>query len=93
MAAEIEAIARAWMLHTGWTETQVLCAKQQTHENSGCFREGNDWDCSNERGGSNHAAWDALIEACEMANVAVEALQSIGYLEPVETLSAHERTP
>lgn len=78
MAAEIEAIARAWMLHTGWTEAQILRAEQETHEKSGCERVGDGWNCRNERYGSNHPAWDALREACDMANVAVEALESLG---------------
>lgn len=81
MSAEVEAIARAWMMHQGHTDNQVLLAEQQTHENSGCDREDNAWNCDrNACGGSNHPEWDALREACEMANVAIDALQSIGSL-------------
>jgi hypothetical protein len=86
VSVEIEAIARAWMAHQGYTEEQVLAAEQQTHQNSGCDREGDGWNCTDENGASLHPASDALNEACEMANVAVAALESIGYLQPQRNL-------
>jgi hypothetical protein len=78
MAADIEAIARAWMAHQGYTDDEVLQAEQQTCQSSGCELQGYDYDCSDEEGKSNHPLADALHEACAMANVAVEALKSIG---------------
>lgn len=82
MAAEIEAIARAWMTHLGYTDDQVITAEQQNCKNSGCEREDTWWNCFNERGESNHPLADALEEACAMARVAVEALESIGWTAP-----------
>lgn len=78
MAAEIEAIARAWMAHQGYTEAEVAVAEQATHQQYGCEHTGLGYNCTDENGNSRHPIWDALYEACEMANVAVEALQSIG---------------
>jgi len=79
VAAEIEAIARAWMAHQGYTQEQIN-AIANSHEAYGCDREGEQWNCFDEDGKSLHPDWDDLSVACEMANVAVEALQSIGYL-------------
>jgi hypothetical protein len=79
MASEIEAIARAWMAHQGYTDDEVN-AVSNNHDSYGCEVEGMVWNCHDENGNSNHPVWDALCVACEMANVAVEALQSIGYL-------------
>lgn len=80
MAAEIESIARAWMEHQGYTWEQVLLAEQQTCQNSGCELEGYNWNCHDDNGNSNHPESDALYEACDMARVAIEALESIGYV-------------
>lgn len=81
MAAEIEVIARAWMEHQGYTEDEVN-AVSNNHDSYGCEAEGMQWNCHDENGNSNHPVWDALEVACEMARVAVEALESIGWLPP-----------
>jgi hypothetical protein len=60
MAADIEAIARAWMAHQGYTDDEVLQAEQQTCQSSGCELQGYDYDCSDEEGKSNHPLADAL---------------------------------
>lgn len=86
MAAEIKAIARAWMLHQGYTDEQVNRAEIQSHSDAGCDYDGyGTWDCHLEDGTPRHPVRDALDEACDMANVAVEALESIGYLERTTT--------
>jgi hypothetical protein len=72
---EIEAIAHAWMAHQGYTEEQILLADRQTHHNSGCQRLDDGWDCINMFGNSHHPERDTLIEACDMARVAVDALE------------------
>lgn len=80
MAAEIEAIARAWMAHQGYTEQDVLTAEQQTCQNMGCEFDGQQWDCYyGEDGESPHPLGDALTEACAIARVAVEALEGLGW--------------
>jgi hypothetical protein len=80
MANEIEAIARAWMAHQGYTVEQIERAEIQSHGDAGCGYDGyGTWDCYHEDGTSRHPIWDALSEAAEMANVAVAALASIGW--------------
>lgn len=78
-ATEIEAIATAWLDHQGYT-AEAIAAAPLSHEKAGCDLEGMSWNCWNEFGESLHPVWDAVCVAGEMANVAVEALQSIGYL-------------
>lgn len=78
MSAEVEAIARAWMLHQGYTHEEIAIGEAQSHELSGCTFDGTNWDCADEDGESFHPQMDALVEACSMANVAIEALESIG---------------
>jgi hypothetical protein len=87
MAAEIETIARAWMAHQGYTDDEVngVCGNavsSTTHWAHGCEFEGDTWNCIDDDGKSRHPVWDALQEACDMANVAVKALESIGWLGP-----------
>jgi hypothetical protein len=71
---DVQAIAYAWMRHQGHTDADIETAEQQTHQNSECEFTGQGWDCVNEDGKSRHPLSDALDEACEMANVALEAL-------------------
>ncbi|MBM4548712.1 hypothetical protein GS445_02985 [Rhodococcus hoagii] len=92
MRAEIEAIARAWMAHQGYTEDDISVAETDKHEASGC-----DWcpnhmsrDCTDEDGRPRHPYWDALEEACEMARIAVDALESIGSLNAYEATGGAE---
>lgn len=74
MSADIEAIAKAWMTHQGYTPDDIEVAETDTHENRGCYFDGTSWYCFDEYGNSNHPAWDVLEEATEMARVAIEAL-------------------
>jgi hypothetical protein len=75
VAAEIEALARAWMLHQGYTDEQVD-AIATSHSAYGCERENDGWNCRDEEDNSLHPDWDELVVACEMANVAIVALRS-----------------
>lgn len=79
MAAEIEAIARAWIQHLGYGDIDTI---PTDHTVYGCGIWHGDWDCYDEEGNSRHPLWDALVEACDMANVAVETLESIGWVGP-----------
>lgn len=78
MSVEVEAIAKAWMAHQGYTAEEIAEAEIATHESSGCERDGVDWICFDEYDKSNHLAWDALEEAIGMAHVAIEALELMG---------------
>lgn len=83
MSAGVEAIAKAWMRHQGYTEDDIAVAETDTHQASGCEFCTNHmtWDCIDpETNQSRHPMWDALDEAVEMANVALEALESVGSL-------------
>lgn len=84
MSAIVEAIARAWMKHQGYTEAEVLEAETQecTEE---CRSDGGPLagggilrHCWDEDGNSRHPLRDELSSACEFANVAIEAIESIG---------------
>lgn len=74
----VEAVANAWMRHQGYTEAQVdRAAAIQSHSDAGCGFDGFDWDCRYEDGESRHPVLDALVEATDMANVAIETLAQL----------------
>ena len=74
MSSDVEAVARAWMYHQGYSKDEVDIAEQATHQQYGCEYQSQGYDCTDENGNSRHPIWDALYEASEMANVAIEAL-------------------
>lgn len=76
MSADVEAIAKAWMAHQGYSPDDIEVAETDTHEARGCYFAGTSWCCFDEYGNSNHPAWDVLEEATEMARVAIEALEA-----------------
>lgn len=68
----MEVIAKAWLRHQGYTDERIDAIV--TGHNTGCELEGYSWNCRDEEGKSLHPDWDALVDACAIANVAVEAL-------------------
>ena len=74
MSTDIEAIAKAWMAHQGYSLDDIEVAETDTHQKRGCDWHGTSWYCFDEYGNSNHPALDVLEEATEMARVAIEAL-------------------
>lgn len=68
------------MEHQGYTQDQIN-AIGNNHDAYGCEYDTNSqrWDCTDDDGKSLHPDWDDLAVACEMANVAVKALEEIGW--------------
>jgi len=82
MSACVEAIARALLEHKGYTEDEINAPHAHKQE---CWEDftiavggGRIPVCRDEDDKSYHPGWDALIEACDIANVAIDALESIG---------------
>ena len=77
MSGDVEAIATAWMLHQGYTQAEID-ADEADLDHSLCeMIPGVGWDCVDEDGSDRHPERTALIEACEMANVALEAIAAM----------------
>lgn len=68
----MEVIAKAWLRHQGYTDERIDAIV--TGHNTGCELEGYSWNCRDEEGKPLHPDWDALVDACAIANVAVKAL-------------------
>ncbi|SLF57798.1 hypothetical protein [Mycobacteroides abscessus] len=68
----VEVIAKAWLRHQGYTDERIDAIVPG--HNTGCELEGYSWNCRDEEGKPLHPDWDALVDACAIANVAVEAL-------------------
>lgn len=68
----VEVIAKAWLRHQGYTDERIDAIAPG--HNTGCELEGYSWNCRDEEGKPLHPDWDALVDACAIANVAVEAL-------------------
>lgn len=76
---QVKAISVAWMHHLGYPDAQIADAEKVGHQNSGCEFEYPNWNCEDENGYPRHPEMDALIEASEMANVAIEALAALTF--------------
>ncbi|MGY4103451.1 hypothetical protein ACW2Q0_28390 [Nocardia sp. R16R-3T] len=92
---EIEAIALAWLRHHGYTDEQIRIAGTQSCHDAGCepfdasyygaeFAGQTTYNCIDEDGKSRHPLRDEIANACDLANVALEALAEyrtpVGYI-------------
>lgn len=85
---DVRAVATAWML-LSWTAEGVAIAESQSCADS-CEHTGTGWDCTDEEGDSRHPEADALAEACEMANLAIETLTGRGWRPPPRVIETDE---
>lgn len=81
----------------GYSDEQMETAAAQSCADAGCepfdasyfgaeFAGSTAYDCTNENGDSHHPIRDAIAEASDLANVAVEAVEALGWRPPAREI-------